>query len=94
MVFVHCYLSSSHVTVLTQRGFYRYAGEETPYRKLFREFHLKKKRLAADEWGADPSTVADIFVPVEQWIMKEAPHFAERYPPMWTPTHFVVRCSF
>lgn len=48
-----------------------YAGDDTPYRKRFREFHLKKKRLAADEWGADPSTVANVFVPVEEWIMKE-----------------------
>lgn len=68
-----------------------YAGEETPYRKRFREFLLKKKRIAADEWGADASTVANVFVPVEQWLLKEAPHFAKRYPPMWTPTHFVGR---
>lgn len=49
----------------------RYAGPESAYIKHFREFLLKKKRLAADEWGADPSTVADIFVPLEQWLLKE-----------------------
>lgn len=64
-----------------------YASPESRYIKLLKPFLDKKKRLAADEWGADASLVKDIFEPLEQWLLKETPGFAHRYPPMWTPTH-------
>jgi len=68
-----------------------YASPESPYIERFSEFLKKKKRLAADEWGADASLVKDIFDPLEHWLLKETPAFAKRYPPTWQPTKHVGR---
>jgi len=68
-----------------------YASPESAYIKRLEPFLAKKKRLAADEWGADASTVAHVFKPLEDWLLTEVPGFKERYPPMWTPTHHVGR---
>ncbi|KAL7415884.1 glycoside hydrolase superfamily [Mrakia frigida] len=65
-----------------------YADPEGPYIKLLAPFLAKKKRLAADEWGTDLSTVQHIFQPLEDWLEKEVPSIKQRYPPMWnTSTH-------
>jgi hypothetical protein len=40
--------------------------------------------LAADAWGVDRSTVADIFDPMDKWLKEQAPTMTtERYPFMW-----------
>jgi hypothetical protein len=61
------------------------------YMTRFADFLAKKKRLCADEWGADTKAVKHIFDPLQEWILKEVPNFKNRYPPMWTPTHHVGR---
>jgi len=48
-----------------------YASPETAYIKRLQPFLAKKKRLAADEWGCDASVVADIFQPLEDWLVRE-----------------------
>jgi hypothetical protein len=48
-----------------------YASPASAYIKLLAPFIAKKKRLAADEWGCDSSTVKHIFDPVEEWLLKE-----------------------
>jgi len=68
-----------------------HTSPESRYMKLLAPFLEKKKRIAADEWGADTKVVHDLFEPIQQWLLKETPGFAHRYPPMWTPTHHVGR---
>lgn len=48
-----------------------YASPETAYIKKFKPFLEKKKRLAADEWGVDLSTVQHLFQPLEDWLVEE-----------------------
>jgi hypothetical protein len=60
-----------------------YTSAESPYIARLAPFLAKKKRLAADSWGANTSTVQNVFDPIEEWLSKEAPHISERYPPVW-----------
>jgi hypothetical protein len=64
-----------------------YAGPDTAYIKRLKPFLEKKKRLAADEWGADTKVVKHIFDPLQEWLVQEVPGIKKRYPPMWTVTH-------
>lgn len=64
-----------------------YASPDTAYIKLLKPFLEKKKRLAADEWGADTKVVSHIFDPLQEWLVQEVPGIKKRYPPMWTVTH-------
>ena len=60
---------------------YSYAGPNTAYMKHFHDFLVKKKRLAADKWGADVSTVADVFDPLTKWLSDNvctSKHFSAR----------------
>ncbi|KAF8753339.1 glycosyl hydrolase 5 (cellulase A) family [Rhizoctonia solani] len=60
-----------------------YTSPESPYIKLFEAFLAKKKRLAADSWGADTTTVQSAFDPIEKLITEEVTHIQKRYPPTW-----------
>ncbi|KAG8699555.1 hypothetical protein FRC09_006548 [Ceratobasidium sp. 395] len=60
-----------------------YTSPQSPYITRLGPFLAKKKRLAADSWGADTSAVQSVFDPIEEWLTKEAPHIAHRYPPTW-----------
>ncbi|KAG8913346.1 hypothetical protein FRC01_004591 [Tulasnella sp. 417] len=68
-----------------------YISPDTPYIKRLKPFLEKKKRLAADEWGCDVSTVDHIFKPVDNWLLEEVPGIKKRYPPMWNVTTHVGR---
>lgn len=68
-----------------------YISPDTPYIKRLKPFLEKKKRLAADEWGCDVSTVDHIFKPVDDWLLEEVPGIKKRYPPMWNVTTHVGR---
>ncbi|WVF65296.1 hypothetical protein IAT40_000020 [Kwoniella sp. CBS 6097] len=57
-----------------------YAGNDTAYVKLLKDFLRKKKSLAADKWGADDTPVRDLFTPLEDWLKDACPSFAKRYP--------------
>nr|XP_031861486.1 uncharacterized protein CI109_003090 [Kwoniella shandongensis]KAA5528558.1 hypothetical protein CI109_003090 [Kwoniella shandongensis] len=60
-----------------------YAGEDTAYVKLLKDFLRKKKNLAADKWGVDDRSVRHLFQPLEEWLETSAPSFKERYPSSW-----------
>lgn len=60
-----------------------HASSESPYIKRFSSFLAKKKRLAADSWGADTSAAQYVFDPIEEWVSREAQHIVHRYPPTW-----------
>ncbi|KAG9043304.1 hypothetical protein FS837_009767 [Tulasnella sp. UAMH 9824] len=68
-----------------------YVSPDTAYIKRLKPFLDKKKRLAADEWGCDVSTVDHIFKPVDNWLLEEVPGIKKRYPPMWNVTTHVGR---
>ncbi|KAG8986944.1 hypothetical protein FRB93_005004 [Tulasnella sp. JGI-2019a] len=68
-----------------------YASPESAYIKKFKPFLQKKKRLAADEWGVDLSTVQHLFQPLEDWLREEVPGIKQRYPPMWNVSTHVGR---
>ncbi|EJU04713.1 cellulase [Dacryopinax primogenitus] len=68
-----------------------YCAPDTPYMKRLDAFLQKKKRLAADAWGADTSTVKDVFDPLEAWFVKEVPHIKQRYPSTWRPNNHIGR---
>ncbi|EUC57148.1 glycoside hydrolase family 5 protein [Rhizoctonia solani AG-3 Rhs1AP] len=68
-----------------------YAGPDTAYIKRLKPFLEKKKRLAADEWGADIKVVKHIFDPLEEWLVQEVPGIKKRYPPMWNVSTHVGR---
>ncbi|WVR08845.1 hypothetical protein IAU60_005903 [Kwoniella sp. DSM 27419] len=57
-----------------------YAGSDTAYVRLLKDFLYKKKHLAADKWGADDTDVRDLFVPIENWLERSAPGIKARYP--------------
>ncbi|KAK8844078.1 hypothetical protein IAR55_006872 [Kwoniella newhampshirensis] len=60
-----------------------YAGEDTAYVKLLKDFLRKKKNLAADRWGFDDRSVRHLFQPLEEWIESSAPSIRDRYPATW-----------
>jgi len=68
-----------------------YVSPDTPYIKRLAPFLAKKKRLAADEWGVDLSSVDHIFKPVDEWLLQEVPGIKKRYPPTWNVTTHVGR---
>jgi hypothetical protein len=68
-----------------------YASPDTAYIQRLKPFLEKKKRLAADEWGADTKVVKHIFDPLQEWLINEVPGIKKRYPPMWTVTHHGMR---
>jgi len=68
-----------------------YASPKTSYITRLAPFLAKKKRLAADSWGADTSSVQPVFDPIQEWVSKEAPHIAHRYPPTWRVNKHVGR---
>ncbi|KDQ15962.1 glycoside hydrolase family 5 protein [Botryobasidium botryosum FD-172 SS1] len=68
-----------------------HASPESPYIQLLQSFLAKKKRLAADKWGADASHLKYIFEPLEAWLVREAPAIKHEYPPTWTPLAHIER---
>lgn len=46
-----------------------YTAPETPYMSLLRPFLLKKKEYALDAWGCDSKRVANVFQPIEKWML-------------------------
>ncbi|KAG9077771.1 hypothetical protein FS749_010304, partial [Ceratobasidium sp. UAMH 11750] len=68
-----------------------YVSPQSPYISRLAPFLAKKKRLAVDSWGADTSAVQPVFNPIEEWLSKEAPHIAQRYPPTWRVNKHVGR---
>ncbi|KAG9104850.1 hypothetical protein FRC06_008080 [Ceratobasidium sp. 370] len=68
-----------------------HTSPQSPYISRLAPFLAKKKRLAVDSWGADTSTVQPVFNPIEEWLSKEAPHIAQRYPPTWRVNKHVGR---
>ncbi|KAG8747353.1 hypothetical protein FRC10_001532 [Ceratobasidium sp. 414] len=68
-----------------------YTSPQSTYITRLAPFLAKKKRLAVDSWGADTSTVQPVFNPIEEWLSKEAPHIAQRYPPTWRVNKHVGR---
>lgn len=46
-----------------------YASPDSAYMQLLAPFLQKKKRLALDGWGSDSKRVADIFDPIENWMV-------------------------
>lgn len=61
-----------------------YAGEDTAYVKLLKEFLHKKKVAAADKWGADDRAVRAMFAPLESWLLETVPSISDRYPQDWS----------
>jgi aryl-phospho-beta-D-glucosidase BglC (GH1 family) len=51
----------------------------SPYELRFRDFILKKNRLAADHWGSDGVGVAEVTKPVQDLVAREFPGF-DPYP--------------
>ncbi|KAG8683672.1 hypothetical protein FRC11_013235, partial [Ceratobasidium sp. 423] len=68
-----------------------HTSPEGPYIKLFESFLAKKKRLAADSWGADTTQVQSAFDPIEKLITEEVAHIKHRYPPTWKVNKHVGR---
>ncbi|WVQ81196.1 hypothetical protein IAT38_003318 [Cryptococcus sp. DSM 104549] len=68
-----------------------YAGEETAYVSLLKEFLHKKKFIAADKWGADDRAVRPLFAPLEKWLAETTPSINERYPAEWPVSNHLAR---
>jgi len=68
-----------------------YVSPESPYIKLLKPFLEKKKRLAADAWGADTVHVKSIFQPIETMLNEEVPGIKHRYPRTWGTDKHVGR---
>jgi len=68
-----------------------HASPDSAYIKRLKPFLDKKKRLAADEWGVDLSTVQHLFQPLEDWLVAETPRITKRYPPTWRVSTHVGR---
>jgi len=68
---------------------------DTPYRKRFQDFLLKKYRLAVDAWGADDKAVKHIYDPIIELIKQSVPDesFRKLYPPIWSLEERVTRIS-
>ncbi|KAK7460661.1 Endo-1,4-beta-xylanase 5 [Stygiomarasmius scandens] len=68
---------------------------DTPYRKRFQDFLLKKYRLAVDAWGADDKAVKHIYEPITELIKQSVPNesFRKLYPPIWSLEERVTRIS-
>ncbi|KAI5803494.1 glycoside hydrolase superfamily [Peziza echinospora] len=60
-------------------------GENTAHMRLFKDFLLKKHRLAIDAWGADSTSVDSVYKPLEAFIAENVdPKYRELYPaPVW-----------
>jgi hypothetical protein len=59
----------------------------TPYMTLFKDFLLKKHRLAADSWGADDQYVRHVYTPLVELVTQNVddPDHLKMYPyPVWT----------
>ncbi|KAG8885360.1 hypothetical protein FRB97_001435 [Tulasnella sp. 331] len=68
-----------------------YASPDTAYITRLKPFLQKKKRLAADAWGADVSAIEGIFKPVEDWLNEEVPGIVHKYPPTWKARKHISR---
>ncbi|KAG8876765.1 hypothetical protein FRB97_003946 [Tulasnella sp. 331] len=68
-----------------------YTAPDTTYMKRLKPFLQKKKRIAADAWGVDLSTVGHITKPIEDWLVQEVPSILHKYPPTWKPSRHVGR---
>ncbi|ESK84613.1 glycoside hydrolase family 5 protein [Moniliophthora roreri MCA 2997] len=74
-----------------------FVSPDTPYMKHFREFLLKKYRMAADAWGADDKLVKSIYDPIVSLIKDAVPNSDDPskrlYPPLWSTEERVTRIS-
>ena len=73
-----------------------YVSRETPYMQLFRDFLLKKYRLATDSWGANDQYVRHIYKPIVDLIEDNVQKEEHRrlYPyPVWTVEGRVARMA-
>lgn len=71
-------------------------GLDTPYMKLFKDFHHKKYSLAVDSWGASMAGLQPIYSVLEEFIIKAVPDEADRrlYPyPVWQFKDRVAKIS-
>jgi len=60
-----------------------YVSPESPYLKRFGDFVARKRRLAADKWGADVTAVGPVFEPLIAWYNQQVPDLNKRYPKTW-----------
>jgi hypothetical protein len=72
-----------------------FVNPDTPYRKRFQDFLLKKYRLGVDAWGTDDKNVRHIYEPIIELIKKSVPDesFRKLYPPIWSLEERVTRIS-
>jgi len=74
-----------------------YISSSTPYIQLFREFLLKKHRLAVDTWGADDQHVKHAYQPLVDLLAREVvPREGDQrlYPwPVWSLSTRVTRLA-
>ena len=72
-----------------------YVGPTTPYMTRFKDFLLKKHRLAIDAWGADSSSVDRIYKPLEEFIKENVDEkYRALYPaPVWKFEQRISRLS-
>lgn len=70
-----------------------YVSKSTPYMELFKDFLLRKHRLAVDAWGKDDQYVKHIYEPIVAHIKEEIPDESKRklYPPIWSLEERVTR---
>jgi len=62
---------------------------------LFKDFLARKHRLAVDAWGADDSSVRNIYQPLIDHIVEEIPEkYRHLYPsPVWKLADRITRLS-
>ena len=72
-----------------------YVGPTTPYMTIFKDFLLKKHRLAIDAWGADSTSVDHIYKPLEDFIKENVDEkYRALYPaPVWKFEQRISRLS-
>ena len=72
-----------------------YVSPETSYATLFKDFLARKHRLAVDAWGADDSSVRNVYQPLIDHIVEEVPEkYRHLYPsPVWTLVDRITRLS-
>ncbi|KAI5838510.1 glycoside hydrolase superfamily [Morchella snyderi] len=69
-----------------------YADPKGKWMKTLQPFIEKKKKVQADAWGYWPSEEVDgIFGPLVEWISKNAPDAAQKYPDHWDVKRHVSR---
>jgi len=69
---------------------------DTPYMKLFKDFHHKKYSLAVDSWGASMDGVKPVYSVLENFIIEAVPNENDRrlYPyPVWQFKDRVAKIS-